>query len=159
MAQSQKRGLNRIERRAIEAQAVVPILEAVAKRFGREEALAILIEVNEREAIERGRAQARQTGPHGIQDLVAEVESWGEGGVWEMEVLEKTETTYFFNVTRCPYHDTYRELGLEEWGVGLSCCRDQPHARGFNDRLRLDRTKTLMEGDDHCDFRYHLERE
>ncbi|MCP4899587.1 MAG: L-2-amino-thiazoline-4-carboxylic acid hydrolase, partial [bacterium] len=45
----------------------------------------------------------------------------------------------------------------QEYGVGFSCCRDEPHARGFNPRLRLERTKTLMEGADHCDFRYSLE--
>jgi len=158
MAKSPGDELNRIEKRALEAQAVVPVLEAVAKRVGREKARAILVEVNEAEAFERGGKQAKETGPHGIDELAEEVASWGQGGVWEMDVLEKTETTYQFNVTRCPYNDKYRELGLEEWGVGLSCCRDQPHASGFNDRLRLERTKTLMEGDDHCDFRYYLDR-
>ena len=34
--------------------------------------------------------------------------------------------------------------------------RDEPFARGFNPQLRLERTKTIMEGADHCDFRYYL---
>jgi hypothetical protein len=29
-------------------------------------------------------------------------------------------------------------------------------ARGFNPQLKLVRTKTIMEGADHCDFRYYL---
>ncbi|MCP4214504.1 MAG: L-2-amino-thiazoline-4-carboxylic acid hydrolase [bacterium] len=45
---------------------------------------------------------------------------------------------------------------MEELGVQFSCCRDEPHARGFNSQLKLVRTKTLMEGDDCCDFRYYL---
>jgi hypothetical protein len=73
-----------------------------------------------------------------------------------MEVLEQTSTTFFFNVTRCPYLDAYRDLGLQHLGVAFSCCRDEPFARGFNPHLRLERTRTLMEGDAHCDFRYHL---
>ncbi|MEA3230457.1 MAG: L-2-amino-thiazoline-4-carboxylic acid hydrolase [Thermodesulfobacteriota bacterium] len=93
---------------------------------------------------------------NGIEKLVNEVAGWGEGGAWEMDVLEQTPTAYFFNVTRCSYYEKYRELGLEEFGVGFSCCRDEPFARGFNPKLRLLRTKTIMEGADHCDFRYYL---
>ena len=58
--------------------------------------------------------------------------------------------------TRCPYYDKYKELGLEEFGVGFSCCRDKPFARGFNPKLRLERTKTIMEGSEYCAFRYYL---
>jgi hypothetical protein len=148
--------LNRIEKRAIEALAIAPVIKAVAQRLGREEALAILQEVNQQEALQRGRSLAEDMGRNGIEELVDDVAGWGRGGVLEMEVLEQTATTYFFNVTRCPYYEKYKELGLEEFGVGFSCCRDEPFARGFNSQLRLERTKTIMEGDDHCDFRYYL---
>ena len=149
-------GLSRIEKRAIEALAIAPVIRAVAKRIGKDEALEMLKEVNQREAFERGQNSMRAEGRSVMDELVSEVAGWGEGGVLEMEVLEQTPTTYFFNVTRCPYHEKYRELGLEEYGIALSCCRDEPHARGLDPRLRLVRTKTLMEGADCCDFRYHL---
>ncbi len=148
--------LNRIEKRAIEALAIAPVIRAVSQRIGRDEALAILQEVNQQEAFQRGRSMAEKMERNGIEELVDEVAGWGRGGVWEMDVLEQTSTTYFFNVTRCPYYEKYRELGLEEFGVGFSCCRDEPFARGFNPQLRLERTKTIMEGADHCDFRYYL---
>jgi hypothetical protein len=148
--------LNRIEKRAIEALAVAPVIRAVAQKIGMESALAILREVNRQEAFQRGQGMRKSDGQNGIDELVDEVATWGEGGVWEMEVLEQTLTTYFFNVTRCPYYEKYRELGLEEFGVEFSCCRDEPFARGFNPRLVLMRTKTIMEGADHCDFQYYL---
>jgi len=148
--------ISRLERRAIEAQAVAPVISAVERRIGREEALALLTEINRREAFERGRVVADAFGRNGIDELVEDVAGWGAGGSMEMEVLERTPTTYFFNVTRCPYFEKYRELGLEQLGVAFSCCRDEPFARGFNPRLRLDRTQTIMEGAEHCDFRYHL---
>lgn len=149
--------INRIEKRAIEALAITPVIRAVSERIGRDEALAILEEVNQREAFQRGRNMAEKMGQNGIEALVDEVAGWGRGGTWEMDVLEQTPTTYFFNVTRCPYYEKYRELGLEEFGVGFSCCRDEPFARGFNPNLRLVRTKTIMEGAEHCDFRYYLD--
>lgn len=149
--------LNRIEKRAIEALAIAPVIRAVSQRIGLEEAQAILREVNQQEAFLRGRSMAEEMGGNGIKELVDEVAGWGRGGVWEMDVLEQTQTTYFFNVTRCPYYEKYKELGLEEFGVGLSCCRDEPFAKGFIPQLRLERAKTIMEGADHCDFRYYLE--
>ena len=148
--------LDRIEKRAIEALAIAPVIRAVSQRIGRDEALAILQEVNQQEAFQRGGSMAEKMDRKGIEELIDEVAGWGRGGVWEMDVLEQTPTTYFFNVTRCPYYEKYRELGLEEFGVGFSCCRDEPFARGFNPQLRLERTKIIMEGADHCDFRYYL---
>ncbi len=148
--------LNRIEKRAIEALAIAPVIRALSQRIGRDEALAILLEVNQQEAFQRGQSMMGTEGQSGIEELVNEVAGWGEGAVWEMDVIEQTPTTYVFNVTRCPYYEKYRELGLEEFGVGFSCCRDEPFARGFNPRLELVRTKTIMEGADHCDFRYYL---
>ncbi len=148
--------LNRIEKRAIEALAIAPLIMAVSQRIGRDEALAILREVNQQEAFQRGRSMAQEMERNGIEELVEDVAEWGRGGVWEMDVLEQTPTTYFFNVTRCPYYEKYKELGLEEFGVGFSCCRDEPFARGFNPQLGLERSKTIMEGADHCDFRYYL---
>jgi len=115
-----------------------------------------LQEVNQQEAFQRGQSMMEKEGQNGIEELVNEVAGWGEGGNWGMDVLEQTPTTYFFNVTRCPYYEKYLELGLEEFGVGFSCCRDEPFARGFNPKLRIVRTKTIMEGADHCDFRYYL---
>jgi predicted hydrocarbon binding protein len=147
--------LTRIEKRAIEALAIAPVIRAVSQRIGRDEAMAILKEVNQQEAFQRGQNMMTQ-GQNGIDELVNDVATWGEGGIWEMDVLEQTPTTYFFNVFRCPYYEKYRELGLDEFGVELSCCRDEPFARGFNRQLKLVRTQTIMEGADYCDFRYYL---
>lgn len=148
--------LNRIDKRAIEALAIAPVIRAVSDKIGWDEALALLQRINEREAFQRGRNMAEETGPNGIEELESEVAGWGRGCLWEMDVLEKTSTTYFFNVTRCPYYEKYRELGLVEFGVAFSCCRDEPFARGFNPNLKLARTQTIMEGAGQCDFRYHL---
>jgi len=148
--------INRIEKRAIEASAVAPLIQAVAQRIGKKVAFAILREVNEKEAFERGVSIRNKLGNTGIPELVEDVATWGIGGVLEMNVLEQTSETYHFNITRCPYFEKYRELGLAEYGVALSCCRDEPFARGFNPELKLERSQTIMEGADYCDFRYSL---
>ena len=62
--------LNRIEKRAIEALAIAPLIMAVSQRIGWDEALAILQEVNQQEAFQRGRSQAEEMGRNGIEALV-----------------------------------------------------------------------------------------
>ena len=146
-----------IEERIIEARVIAPLIREFAQKIGWEEALAILREVNQQEAFLRGRNLARALGRNGIEELVDVVAEWGRGADWAMEVLKKDGSAYFFNVTRCPYHEKYKALGVEEFGVELSCCREKFFAKGFNPNLRLVRKQTIMEGADHCDFRYYLE--
>ncbi len=136
--------------------AIAPLIGELSKIFEKKEILAVLRDINQKEAFERGRNMATEKRDKTIEILAKDVATWGAGDVWEMEVLEQTPTTYFFNVTRCPYYEKYSELGLEEYGVELSCCRDEPFARGLNPRLKLVRTQTIMQGADVCDFRYHL---
>ncbi len=82
--------LNRIEKRAIEALAITPVIRAVSQRIGWDEALAILQDVNQREAFQRGRSMVGEMEQNGIEELVDEVAGWGRGGAWEMDVLEQT---------------------------------------------------------------------
>ena len=150
------KSISRLEKRAIEASAIAPVIRELSKILGEKEARALLRNINQREAFERGRNVAQDTQGNSIEILAKDVATWGEDGVWEMDVLEQTPTTYFFNVTRCPYYEKYRELGLEEFGVEFSCCRDKPFAKGLDPRLKLERTKTIMQGGDICDIRYLL---
>ena len=57
---------------------------------------------------------------------------------------------------RCKYAEMYKSMGLEELGFDLSCNRDFNLVKGFNKNIRLTRTKTLMQGDDHCNFKYDV---
>ena len=155
---SENEKITRIEKRSIEVQAIAPIIEMVSKKIGQEETLEILKKVNQQEAFERGQNTIRTAGLSTIEELVKDVSTWGDGEKWKIEVLEETSTTYYFNVHRCLYYEKYKELGLEKIGVQLSCCRDEPFARGLDPKLRLSRTQTIMEGADFCDFRYNLEK-
>ena len=40
-----------------------------------------------------------------------------QGGAYEMEQLELSETRFDFNITRCRYAEMYKELGMADLGV------------------------------------------
>ncbi len=50
----------------------------------------------------------------------------------------------------------YRDLGMANLGFALSCARDFALVEGFNPNIKLERTQTIMQGADHCDFRFTL---
>ncbi len=50
-------------------------------------------------------------------------------------------------------------MGLAEIGHILSCGRDGTFCTGYNPKISLERTQTIMQGASHCDFRYRWEEE
>lgn len=71
-------------------------------------------------------------------------------------MVEQTETTFVFNVTRCKYAEMYRDLGDADLGARMSCNRDGTMIEGFNPDITFTRTQTIMSGASHCDFVYEL---
>ncbi|MEW5911113.1 MAG: L-2-amino-thiazoline-4-carboxylic acid hydrolase [Thermodesulfobacteriota bacterium] len=143
-------------RREIEARIAGPLLRAFSEEFGRVRTLAVAAKVIEGLAQEAGAQLAKLCGGNTLAHLAQGPSLSAAGGALEKEILELSETTYNYNVTRCKYADMYRELGLADLGVVLSCGRDVAMFAGFNPRLKLTRSQTIMEGADYCDFRLSL---
>ena len=152
--------LNRIDiltRREIEALMAGPLIKAFIDELGQERTLAVVSRVIESLAFESGVQLAKRMGNNGMASLAEGFKTWGSGGAYELEHLLLSETRYEFNIRKCRYADMYRELGMADLGRILSCSRDFKLITGFNSRMRLVRTKTIMEGFDHCDFRIMME--
>jgi hypothetical protein len=148
--------LSRIDiltRREIEARIAGPLIKAFIKEVGRDRALSTAATVIKSLALESGAQLAKQMGDNSIACFAKGFSAWGKGGAYEMEQLELSETRFEFNIKRCRYAEMYKELGMADLGFILSCSRDFALLEGFNPRMTLVRTKTIMEGYDHCDFR------
>ena len=152
--------LSRIDiltRREIEARIAAPLMRAFIEEVGRDKALAMVRSVIKSLAFESGVQLAKQMGCNSIACFAKGFSAWGVGGAYEMEQLELSETRFDFNIKQCRYAEMYKELGMADLGVILSCSRDFELIAGFNPAMRLIRTKTIMEGYDHCDFRIAME--
>lgn len=145
-----------LERRRIEAEFAKAIFDALADEVGRARAVEILAKAVIGLAEAAGRAFAANA-PGRRADLLAYAEIlpvWRQDDALSIDVKLSETARLEFDVTRCRYADMYRELGIAELGAILSCNRDGAFCAGFNPAIRLSRTKTIMAGDDHCDFRY-----
>jgi len=143
-----------LTRREIEALIAAPLIKAFIKEFGKEKTLEVAGKVIESLAEESGRMLAEFVGGNSLEDLANGLALWSQDGANESELVEITDTEIATNITRCRYADMYKEHGMEEFGYLLSCGRDFAMVAGFNPKIKLTRTKTIMEGDDICDFRF-----
>ena len=149
-----------IELRRIEANIIKPIYEEMVAELGEAPARRILGKAIRRNAIEQGRSLAEASDePPGIAELARLLERWKANDALRMETLEQNDARFDFNVTRCRYAEMYREMGLGDIGNLLSCNRDGALCEGYDPRLELTRTQTIMGGATHCNFRYQWKSE
>jgi len=146
-----------LEQRRIEANIIKPIYEQMKAEIGDEKARKIISAAITKNAIEQGSAYARtEGGDTSLESFHALLPQWKANGALEVDMLEETETSVNYNVTRCQYAEMYKEMGLAEIGHLLSCGRDGTFCKGYDPRISLIRTQTIMQGASHCDFRYSL---
>ena len=143
-------------RREIEALIAVPLIKSFIEEFGKEKTLEITRKVIESLAEESGRTLAEIVGGNSLEDLAKGLALWSQDGANESELVEMTDTKIATNITRCRYAEMYKEHGMEEFGYLLSCGRDFAMVAGFNPKITLTRTKTIMEGDEICDFCFEM---
>ncbi|MBN9058869.1 L-2-amino-thiazoline-4-carboxylic acid hydrolase [Kaistia sp. MMO-174] len=144
-----------LQRRRIEAAIIAPIYAGMVREIGEARAQAILDAAISQAAIDIGRAFAERTEGGTSLRTFQELQSlWTQDDALEIEVVRATDTHFDYNVHRCRYAESYREMGLGQIGHLLSCNRDGVFCQGYDPRITLERTQTLMEGAEHCDFRY-----
>jgi hypothetical protein len=143
-----------LTRREIEARILAPVIDALGRRFGRDEVVAVVRDVVTAIARQQGRAMADARGDASLEGFAATLEPWTRDGALEMRIVERTGEALSFDVTRCRYAEMYRALGIPELGAVLSCNRDAALIEGFNPSVTLTRTQTMMQGAPCCDFRY-----
>jgi fumarate reductase iron-sulfur subunit len=145
-----------LDRRKIEAQIAGPLIKAFIEELGEENALAVVRSVIGKLAKQSGMDLAKAFGGNTMADLARGLMAWAKGDAYQMEVVTLSKTEYVYNITRCRYAEMYKEIGLADLGLILSCGRDFELISGFNPKMKLTRTKTIMEGCDHCDFHISL---
>lgn len=149
-------GIGMLTQREIEARIAGPLIQAFMAEIGEERALAIAREVIVGLARESGAELRQLAGGDGLEDFAKAMARWSQDDAVSFELLEFTPEKISMNATRCGYAEMYRELGMADLGFTLSCARDFALVEGFNPRIELKRTQTIMEGADHCDFRFTL---
>jgi hypothetical protein len=149
-----------LERRRIEATILKHVYDTLKASHGAETAARTVAEAVRKSAMDQGRQMAEAVrGQTSLQTFIDRQELWRRGDALQIEVQEQSATRYRYNVTRCRYAEMYRDMGLGEIGHLLSCQRDATFCEGYDKRLTLKRTQTIMQGASHCDFDYTFDKD
>lgn len=146
--------LTPFERITLTVQAQIPLVRAMEAALGKARAHELV-----RAALDKSnRAAVAQRGSLlDIPPLADEFAGFGAGIRYEFETLEQTDTVLRNQVNHCDYAEFMEQIGARDLGELLICDGDFAMADELG--LRLERTKTCMNGDGMCDFCYHLKGE
>ena len=151
-------GLSLLDKTRIQAQVLVPLLQALRAEFGRAKADAIVrqalrawsrqlfVAVGERVD---GSPRRKWAAMHAALANVTEREVTVEMRRHDEEALE-------FDVTACRFAEFFRALGEPELGALLICETDFDIAAAGGSEVSLTRDQTIMQGAPSCTFRYRF---
>lgn len=74
----------------------------------------------------------------------------------DFETVEDTPEALEYRVKNCLWAKSWRESDAADLGYAMVCSADFAIASAFNPKLKLTRTKTLMQGQECCHFRYTM---
>jgi hypothetical protein len=145
-----------LTQRRIEAAFAKGVYDEMKAELGEAEARRILSNAVVKLARQAASEMAKQApdGAPSLDAFRAIQPRWTAEDALRIDVVKSTNSEFHFNVTRCRYAEMYRAMGLADLGAVLSCNRDGAFCEGYDPRLKLQRTQTLMGGAAHCDFRY-----
>jgi len=150
--------ISNLKRREIQTPIAACLIRGFAKVMGQDKALEVVTAAVQADAMMAGKIIAEKYGSNSMKEMgCVVIEIWAKDDAITIHFLEETEQNLSFDVTRCCYAELYEKAVMKELGFCLSCCRDEPFARGLNSRIKLLRTQTIMQGSSHCDFRFVLE--
>ncbi len=133
------------------------LLEDLCVRFPEPEVLAVVDAIVSSNLKRDWTQVAKEKGNDSMETLIELI--WGPLDKTEFEFSsEKQGRSIQFRVTRCAVCEAAKKLDADlnarKWLYHLVCLTDGPSAEGFSQKIRFERTQTLMQGHPCCDHRY-----
>lgn len=149
-----------IEQAKIQAQVLVPLVKALQAELGEERANTLVRKALSSVYRQLGEQWWRaKESRHVGENMALAWTSFAKGDAVNYSVRAQSQDTYEIDVSGCRYAQFYKELGEPELGFLLVCSLDFPFVEGFGPDIKLTRTRTIMQGASHCDFRYRRQKD
>jgi hypothetical protein len=137
----------------------VALMNSLAEELGREKFDALLKRAASRATVEQMKKLSQKLPKNDLAAFLTPLKSpsplWQHALTWQM--VEETERAVEIKVTECLWAKTFRHAGAGDIGYAAICYSDFASAPAFNPKMKMTRTKTLMQGHDCCNHRWTLE--
>ena len=136
----------------------IGILKNLEKEIGKEKLLGLLQRASYEENVQLGKQLSNRITSLEVFADPFRSESSNLSKIIVREIVEDTENAFEIRVTGCVDEIIFREANALELGYACVCHADFGLPEGINPKLKLIRTKTLMQGHDCCNHRYIWEK-
>jgi len=134
----------------------VNMLRGLEKRIGHDELIDMLKADSEKRGALNGRQMAKSFPKNDLAafSLIMKKPDYFWKHVLTFDIIEDTLTVFEIKVRECLWAKTFRKFKAGDFGYTLICHGDFSMAGGFNPRMKMHRSKTLMQGQDYCNHRW-----
>lgn len=136
----------------------IPLLQNLSQRLKGIDFIEMLKAVTYEMAIESGRERAKRSPKNDFAAFTSGGKKWFSSPFWNhvltYTIVEDTENVLEWKFTECLFAKTFREANASDIGYATQCYGDFGTVEGFNPKIRLTLTKTLMQGHECCNHRY-----
>lgn len=134
-------------------------MKIMSQEIGREKFISLLQEASSKRVYESTKKQVSTLEKN---DFATYNEFWYiKDHFWKnvlsFDIIENTDSVFEANVNECLWAKIFKDNDASDIGYACHCHTDFADAQAFNPKIKLVRTKTLMQGHDCCNFRYTLE--
>jgi hypothetical protein len=142
-----------IDRVKIQAEVLVPLIKRLERELGKERAHALVRSAVGESYRDMATRLTAERGSIGAMFAFGEISA--AGNAIDMELREVSEEHMSVDITGCRYAQFFQQMGEPELGFLLVCSSDFPVVESVPG-VELQRTQTIMQGADFCDFRYRF---
>ncbi len=136
---------------------MIPVLKELRRDIGREKLLPMLQGAASRAAVENISKTAPKPPNNTLAAYAPDMADYFWSHVLTMDWIERTDVTVEIRVTRCLWAETFRGADAADIGYATICHPDFAATTAYNPKIRMTRTRTLMQGFDCCNHRWVLE--
>lgn len=138
----------------------IVLAREMERTLGTETAHAIIKDAFYKEMKEIVREEMEAVGPiTSFKDFVdlekAENKSIDFKNIIAVSYPHESPTELSLHVSECLYADVFKELAATESGYLMVCNPDHAYAHTCHPRIKLRRSKTIMQGDSHCNHTWY----
>ncbi|RPJ64394.1 MAG: hypothetical protein EHM23_00570 [Acidobacteria bacterium] len=135
----------------------IDLVTALAKKAGGERYLEVIKQAND-EIIAEG-MKHRKIDDRSLRAFTEYLRN--QNDFWKHvvtgEIVEDSPNAVEVRVKECIWAKTFRQQKAADLGYACVCHPDFAYAKAFNPKMRMERTKTLMQGDECCNHRWVVE--
>ena len=138
---------------------MVCLAEELERVLGRKKALEAIGKARDRYVVE---ITKKERGPvKSFEDFKASEKAENASPYFAhtltLTYAEETSNKLTLHVTECLWAQVFREMKATDLGYVLHCQPDFAYAEACHPRIKMRRTKTLMQGDSYCNHTFYWE--